>query len=48
MRVGDRIESYVLITALQNKDRTEINLAKLDDSLADRARVAMLKRLEVN
>jgi lipid II isoglutaminyl synthase (glutamine-hydrolysing) len=42
------IADWMIKTALQDKYQTEINLAPLDDSLADRARAAMLKRLEVN
>jgi lipid II isoglutaminyl synthase (glutamine-hydrolysing) len=34
-------------TALQAKYQIEINLTPLDDSLADRARAAMLRRLEI-
>jgi lipid II isoglutaminyl synthase (glutamine-hydrolysing) len=42
------IADWMIKTALQNKYQTHIDLTPLDDSLADRARAAMLKRLEVN
>lgn len=42
------IADWMIKTALQNKYQTEIDLAPLEDSLADRARAAMLKRLEIN
>ncbi|WP_373542563.1 type 1 glutamine amidotransferase [Chamaesiphon sp.] len=42
------IADWMIKTALQNKYQTEIDLTPLDDSLADRARAAMLKRWEIN
>jgi CobQ-like glutamine amidotransferase family enzyme len=42
------IADWMIKIALQNKYQTDIKLAPLDDSLADRARAAMLKRLDIN
>ncbi len=42
------IADWMIKTALQNKYQTDINLTPLDNSLADRARAAMLKRLDIN
>ena len=41
------IADWMIKTALQDKYQTEINLSKIDDSLADQARDLMLKRLGV-
>ncbi|EAZ91032.1 type 1 glutamine amidotransferase [Crocosphaera chwakensis] len=41
------VADWLIKTALQEKYQTEINLIPLDDSLAQQAREAMLKRLEV-
>ncbi len=40
------LADWLIKTALQEKYQTEITLRPLDDSLAEQARVAMLKRLE--
>ncbi len=41
------IADWLIQTALQEKYQTEITLSPLDDDLAEQAREAMLKRLEV-
>jgi CobQ-like glutamine amidotransferase family enzyme len=42
------IADWLIQTALQEKYQAEISLDPLDDSLAEQARKAMLKRLKVN
>ncbi|HAC62624.1 MAG TPA: cobalamin biosynthesis protein CobQ [Cyanothece sp. UBA12306] len=42
------IADWLIQTALQEKYQTEITLSPLDDSLSEKAREAMLKRLDVH
>jgi lipid II isoglutaminyl synthase (glutamine-hydrolysing) len=42
------IADWMIKTALKNKYQEDVSLAKLDDSLADRARTTMLERMGVS